>query len=102
MAKKSVKHKRKSHRGAMGVIACVVLILCIVLTYNSMNLHEKLEMEKAVVESLQNQINQQNEMKEALEEKEDYMTSDEYYKELAREKLGLADSNDIVFKKENP
>ena len=30
---------------------------------------------------------------------EEYMTSEEYYKELAREKLGLAGSNDIIFKK---
>ena len=38
-------------------------------------------------------------MKAALEEKSNYMNSDEYYKELAREKLGLADSEDIIFKK---
>ena len=48
---------------------------------------------------LQTQIEEQTELKAALENKETYMNSDEYYKELAREKLGLAGPDDIIFKK---
>lgn len=81
------------------MIACVVLILCVVLMYNSVKLNEKLNGYRASVEELQEQIEEQNEVKAALENKEAYMNSDEYYKELAREKLGLAGSDDIVFKK---
>lgn len=51
------------------------------------------------MEELQEQIDEQNEVKAVLENKEAYMNSDEYYKELAREKLGLAGSEDILFKK---
>lgn len=83
----------------MAIIGCVVMILCIVLMYNSVQLKERLEKEKAVVESLQEEIEDQEELKAALEEKSDYMQSEEYYKELAREKLGLAGENDIIFKK---
>ena len=83
----------------MAIIGCVVMILCIVLMYNSVQLNERLEKEKAVAESLQEQIDDQEELKTALEERADYMQSDEYYKELAREKLGLAGENDIIFKK---
>ena len=83
----------------MAIIACVVLIFCVVLMYSSVQLNERLMEEKAVAESLQEQIDEQNERKAALEEKEEYMQSEEYYKELAREKLGLAGSNDIIFKK---
>ena len=83
----------------MAIIGCVVMILCIVLMYNSVQLNERLEKEKAVVESLQEEIEDQEELKAALEEKSDYMQSEEYYKELAREKLGLAGENDIIFKK---
>ena len=83
----------------MAVIACVVLIFCIVLMYNSVKLNERLMEDQAVAESLQEKIDEQNERKTALEEKEEYMQSEEYYKELAREKLGLAGSDDIIFKK---
>lgn len=100
MANKTAKRRaRRRHRGGMAVIACVVLILCVVLMYNSVKLNEKLNGYRASVEELQEQIEEQNEVKAALENKEAYMNSDEYYKELAREKLGLAGSDDIVFKK---
>ncbi|MBQ5699378.1 MAG: septum formation initiator family protein, partial [Lachnospiraceae bacterium] len=75
------------------------IILCVVLTYNSVQLKDRLEKEQAVAESLQERIDEQEELKTALEEKADYMQSEEYYKELAREKLGLAGENDIIFKK---
>ena len=96
--RKRHKHKR-GQRGSMAVIASVVMILCIVLMYNSVQLNERLEKEQAVAESLQERIDEQEELKAALEEKADYMQSEEYYKELAREKLGLAGENDIIFKK---
>lgn len=100
MATKKYKNRRK--RVTMMMLSCCVLIICGVIWYNSFKLHQKLEVQEAVVESLQEEVEQQKEAREALEEKEAYMTSDEYYKEVAREKLGLADENDIIFKKENP
>ncbi len=100
MANKTAKRRvRRRNRGGMAVIACVVLILCVVLMYNSVKLNEKLNGYRVSVEELQDRIEEQNEVKAALENKEAYMNSDEYYKELAREKLGLAGSDDIVFKK---
>lgn len=100
MEKKSVRRrKRRSRRGGMAIIACVVLVFCIVLMYNSSKLKEELAADRAVAEELQVQIDEQKEMKAVLEEKSDYINSDIYYKELAREKLGLANSEDIIFKK---
>ena len=99
MAEMARKSRKRSNRSGMAVIACVVLIFCIVLMYNSVQLNERLTADRAVAESLQEQIDEQNERKTALEDKEEYMNSEEYYKELAREKLGLAGSNDIIFKK---
>lgn len=99
MAEKARRRKRRSNRSGMAIIACVVLIFCIVLMYNSAKLNERLMEDQAVAESLQEKIDEQNERKTALEEKEEYMQSEEYYKELAREKLGLAGSDDIIFKK---
>lgn len=91
---------RQSNRSGIAIIACVVLVLCIVLMYNSSKLKEKLVSDRMIVQELQSEIDEQKEMKAALEEKSDYMNSDDYYKELAREKLGLAEENDIIFKKD--
>ena len=91
--------KRRRNRSGMAVIAYVVLIFCVVLMYNSVQLNERLQEDKAIAEALQEQIDEQNERKAAFEDKEEYMNSEEYYKELAREKLGLAGADDIIFKK---
>lgn len=100
MAKNRSKSKtRRGSRSGIAIIAWVVFVFCIVLMYNSAKLNEKLVTERTAVEELQSQIDEQTEMKAALEEKSDYMNSDEYYMELAREKLGLAGSDDIIFKK---
>jgi len=100
MAEKKVRRRtRRRNRNGMVIIACVVLVFCIVLMYNSAKLNDKLSADRTSIEELQSQIDEQTEMKAALEEKSDYMNSDEYYKELAREKLGLAGSDDIIFKK---
>lgn len=102
MTEKTVKRKRKQrNRSGMGIIACVVLIFCIVLMYNSVQLNDRLTEDKATVIMLQEEIDEQLEVKAALEQKEDYMNSEEYKLELAREKLGLAGPNDIIFKKES-
>lgn len=97
--KTSRRRVRQRNRSGMAVIGCVVLILCVVLMYNSVKLNDKLEGYRTTVEELQEQIDEQNEVKAVLENKEAYMNSDEYYKELAQEKLGLAGSEDILFKK---
>ncbi len=39
MAKKNVRNrKRRNNRGGMAIIACVVLVFCVVLMYNSSKL----------------------------------------------------------------
>ena len=51
MANKTAKRRvRRRNRGGMAVIACVVLILCVVLMYNSVKLNEKLNGYRASVE----------------------------------------------------
>ena len=50
MAKKNVRNrKRRNNRGGMAIIACVVLVFCVVLMYNSSKLKEDLAADRAVV-----------------------------------------------------
>ena len=98
---KEKKNQKKKGAERKGFVSPILFILCVVLVYNSHQMNLRLaEYEQAQTE-LEEKIDEQKEIKQALEEKADYINSDEYYKELAREKLGLADENDILFKKQN-
>jgi cell division protein DivIC len=53
-----------------------------------------------VEDDLNQQIEDEQERKTSLEEKSDYLNSDAYIEDLAREKLGLVYDNEIIFKKQ--
>ena len=93
--------KMKSHhvRGVI-FITGFVAVFCLVLGFVGREMKSTLREEQAMVEELQKQIDEQKELNDALEEKMDYVHSDSYYEELAREKLGLSNENDIIFKKQ--
>ena len=82
------------------MITVVVLILCAIVMYNGVQLKSKISDNQAVKAELQAQIDEQEELKQALEEKSVYVQSKEYIEELAREKLGLVKENEIIFKKQ--
>lgn len=84
----------------MLTIAVVVLVLCAIVMYNGIQLKSKIADNQAVKAELQAQIDEQEELKQALEEKAVYVQSKEYIEELAREKLGLVKENEIIFKKD--
>ena len=73
--------KRRNHQKiannylGMAAIAIVVLILLVGLTMQSNNL-------------------------KAIDEQKEYMQTDEYIAEVARDKLGLVKGNEIVFEEE--
>ena len=47
---------------------------------------------------LAQQIEEAKQEQKELEKKEEYMQTDEYIEEIARERLGLANQNEILFK----
>lgn len=55
----------------------------------------------ASIEELNNQIEEQNSLQEELTKQNEYKNSDEYIEKLAREKLGMVKSDEIVFYNSN-
>ena len=51
-------------------------------------------------EELQKQIDAEKERTEQLEEEKKHVKTDEYIKEVARDKLGLIDPGEVLFKEE--
>ncbi|HIQ99558.1 MAG TPA: septum formation initiator family protein [Candidatus Scybalocola faecavium] len=98
---KSEKKKNKGSRSGMLMISGVVLIFCLILTYNSLGLRERIQENAGIVQDLQEQIDEQEKTQQELVQESEYINSDDYIEEIARDKLGLVHDNEIVFQKQD-
>ena len=97
---KSRKKRRLQHRISVISISCVVLMLMMILGVGSISLHEKNRNYKAQEAQLQEQIAAEVARAEEIAELEAYVGSDQYVEDVAKEKLGLINPNEIIFKAE--
>lgn len=102
--KKSKKRKNKKKIAnnylGMAAIAIVVLILLGGLTYKSQSLKARIAVYDAKAAALQSSIEDEQERTKEIDELKEYMQTDEYIAETARDKLGLIKDNEIVFEEE--
>ena len=94
--KARTKH-RLQHRISVISISCVVVLLAVVLSIGSISMQEKNRAYKAQEAELLEQINNEIAREEEIEELEEYVGSDEYVEDVAKEKLGLINPNEIIF-----
>lgn len=99
--KKEIRNNRRRRRSGVFMITAVVLVLCFILTYNSFGMKASLREKNSQIEELQAQVDEQEQIKENLEKESEYIKSDDYVEEIARDKLGLVHDNEIVFKKQD-
>ena len=96
--KKSKKKKNKKRIAnnylGMAAIAIVVLLLLGGLTYQSQTLKARIAVYDAKASALEDSIAGE------IDEQKEYMQTDEYIAEVARDKLGLVKGNEIVFEEE--
>ena len=98
--------KRKSQRKiannylGMAAITIVVLILLVGLTVQSTNLKARIAVYDAKAAALQQSIEDEQDRTKEIDEQKEYMQTDEYIAEVARDKLGLVKGNEIVFEEE--
>lgn len=100
--KKSKKNKKRIANNNLGMaaIAIVVLLLLGGLTYQSQTLKARIAVYDAKAAALETSIEDEKERTEEIDEQKDYMQTDEYIAEVARDKLGLVKGNEIVFEEE--
>ena len=94
------KRRKLQHRISVISISCVVLLLMMILGVGSISLHAKNRNYKAQEAQLQEQIAEEMARAEEIEELEAYVGSDKYVEDVAKEKLGLINPNEIIFKAE--
>ena len=81
----------------IGIIAFVVLILFGIVTYKKVDLIQQQEQGNEQIANLESEIKEQEERASDIEKYEAYVQTPEYIKDMAREKLGLVDPDDILF-----
>ena len=96
-----LSRERKIMKNTMMMILLVVCILFVALFIGGYRLNKKIDSALATKAELEDQIKDEEARKEELEELEEYMNTDEYIREVDREKLGLVDEGDIIFKKDD-
>lgn len=91
---------RKHKKSVMGI--CVILCLLTgTLSVNAVSLYNKNKVYRQQEAELKAQIEEEKERSREVEEFVEYVKTDEYIKDVAEEKLGLVDPNEIIFKAGN-
>ena len=102
MKKSKKKNKKRIANNYLGMaaIAIVVLLLLGGLTYQSQTLKSRIAVYDAKAAALEDSIASEQERTQEIDEQKEYMQTDEYIAEVARDKLGLVKGNEIVFEEE--
>lgn len=96
--KRSARSKENmQHRLSMILVSCVIVILTGMISVASISLQKKNQAYKAQEAELEKQIEAEEARAEEIEEMEDYVGTDEYVEDVAKDKLGLAYPNEILF-----
>lgn len=92
----NMKKKKKYHSY---IFVLLVLFLMVTIVGIGMIKQRKILMRyEEQAASLQEEIRSEKERQKEIDSLEEYVKTDEYIKEVAREKLGLIDPNEIIFK----
>lgn len=98
---KRARSKRQlQHKLSMYVIASVIVVLVATLSVASISLHAKNKEYMAQEAELEAQIKAESNRAEEIDELEEYVGTDEYVEDVAKEKLGLVYPNEILFEAE--
>lgn len=102
---KKAKKKKKNARIlnnylGMAAISVVVVILLGVLTLQSKELESRISAYDTRAAEIRTSIEEEQERTKQIDEEKEYMQTDEYVAEVARDRLGLVKSNEIVFEEE--
>ena len=98
--RKVVFRKKRQNRMGMFLVTIVVLMLLVVVSINSVGLRQKRESYREREQALQEQIDAEEERAEQIEEYRKYTQTKKYVEEVAKEKLGLVNEGEIIYKPE--
>ena len=95
------KKSMNSTHGAMFTIVLVVLALLVVLLVSGFSLRQKISDNESRMNELRSLIDSEEERTTEIEGLEEYMQSDEYLEQEAKDRLGFVKDGEIIFKESN-
>lgn len=101
MARKAAYRKRRQNRFGMFLAYIVVIMLLIVVAFDSIELKAKKASYQQKEAALMDQIAAEEQRALEIEEFEKYTHTKKYVEEVARDKLGLVYEGEILFKDDN-
>lgn len=96
-----MRRQKKQNKNAMLCIVFVVLILIGVMSVQIFSLYGKNQTYKKKENQLQAQLESEQQRQGEIEEYEKYVTTKEYIEQIAKTKLGLIYSNEIIFREKS-
>lgn len=100
MARGLTFRKKRNNRLGMLCVGVVVFTLCAVLLFSMLSLYKKRADYNDRIELLNSQIDDEKKRTEELEEYEKYTKTSAYVEEVAKDRLGLVYSDEIIFQPE--
>lgn len=88
----------RQHKRSVMIISAVLVLLTGTLAVNSVSLYNQNKIYKQQEAELKEQLKEEKARSKEVEAFEEYVKTDEYIKDVAEEKLGLVDPNEIIFK----
>ena len=99
--RKEKVEKQKRNIWGMVLITVIVLLMIFIMLYQKKKIVDTMASYDVRYETLQKSIKEEKKHAKEIEKEKEYMQSDEYIAQVAREKLGLVKDNEIVFEEEN-
>ena len=98
--KKAAYRKKVQHSLSMFLVMLALLMILVAVYASSIKLQERLDTLETQSVALQAQIDAEKQRAEEIELLRKRSQTKEYYEEIAKEKLGLVNGDEIVFKAE--
>ena len=101
MANSSYGRKKRGEHYLLGLILVVMVVVVGAMVLRSLSLQKVLRENEAQISDLQSQIAAEKQRSEEIEERRKYIQTNEYKEEVAKDKLGLVNEDEIIFRIEN-
>ena len=88
------------HKRSMLAVSSVIVMLMVVVSVNSVTLRAQEQEYQTQISDLETQIEEEKTRTEEIDDLEEYVGTDEYVGDVAKDKLGLIHENEIIFRTE--
>lgn len=88
------------YKSSIIFISCILFILAGATAVHGFSLRSEMKEQNAQISKLKEEKKEEQEKAKAIQKYKEYVGTDEYIEDTARDKLGMAKENEILFKPE--